>query len=610
MALLGALTFPMGSWADDTASTPTSRFSRYSITYSLHEDGAAVEQRESAMVLLKPPAVSMAKKMTVSYDPRQQKAEVVEAYTRKPDGRRIDVTLDKVAADAASTEHHAVLTVPYTEAALGDTVVLNYRLTAKAAMFPGHFSVFGVLPTDQVHDDVRVRLEAPVSLWTQHQVRGMREVQHVEKDGRKVIEWAWENKQPVTRPSPSDSTILDPQKEPGYAFSTFKTYADIARAYGQKSRLEPTQRVRKLAELIVQDQKARTPAQTAGALSQWVAVNIANTGQCLTSGAVVPQDLDAILESRSGDCKDHAALLQALLSAQGIDSTQALLNSAGTYQLPTVPTVSMLNHVINYIPSQKVFVDSTSEITPFGMLPLPDEDKPVFLVDGHQDGLKTPKTPVGFNQQTMKTEVTIRPDGSIKGTVNVVLKGVFAVSGRTRLRNLTEEQQLALVKGFFEPGGMEASGKMVKDDATKAKDTYGFRTNFEVKRWLPLPGAGSFTITPLFYSESPVADYLAAATQDIDPSVETSCTSGRSVEEYRYKLPPRMKIVSLPKNVKLDSPTLSYSATYQLKNQVLTVKRVFDDRTVGNVCTPAQVQAYKEFAAQAVPDSTAQVVFK
>jgi hypothetical protein len=62
--------------------------------------------------------------------------------------------------------------------------------------------------------------------------------------------------------------------------------------------------------------------------------------------------------------------------------------------------------------------------------------------------------------------------------------------------------------------------------------------------------------------------------------------------------------------VKLDSPTLSYSATYQLKGRVLSVKRVFDDRTVGNVCSPAAARAYQQFAAKAVPDATALVVFR
>jgi hypothetical protein len=107
-----------------------------------------------------------------------------------------------------------------------------------------------------------------------------------------------------------------------------------------------------------------------------------------------------------------------------------------------------------------------------------------------------------------------------------------------------------------------------------------------------------------------VADYLSAATQPVDDTAETSCASGHSVEEYRYQLPPNLRIVSLPKNVTLNKAPLSYRATYQLKGRVLTVRREFDDRTVGNVCSAAKAKAYKQFAEQAVPDATAQVVFK
>jgi len=107
-----------------------------------------------------------------------------------------------------------------------------------------------------------------------------------------------------------------------------------------------------------------------------------------------------------------------------------------------------------------------------------------------------------------------------------------------------------------------------------------------------------------------VAEYLAAATQDATGALAPACPPGPPEDTHRYELPARMKIVSLPKNVQLDDGNLSYSATYQLKGRVLTVKRVFDDRTPGNVCSPAMAQTYRQFAAKAVADATAPVVFK
>lgn len=65
----------------------------------------------------------------------------------------------------------------------------------------------------------------------------------------------------------------------------------------------------------------------ARALYDWVATHITYAGNCIGIGAVVPRDLPFVLDNRMGDCKDHATLLQALLAARGIKSTQALVNA-------------------------------------------------------------------------------------------------------------------------------------------------------------------------------------------------------------------------------------------------------------------------------------------
>ena len=34
-------------------------------------------------------------------------------------------------------------------------------------------------------------------------------------------------------------------------------------------------------------------------------------------GAVVPRDMDVVLDAKMGDCKDHATVMQALLASHG-----------------------------------------------------------------------------------------------------------------------------------------------------------------------------------------------------------------------------------------------------------------------------------------------------
>ena len=95
-----------------------------------------------------------------------------------------------------------------------------------------------------------------------------------------------------------------------------------------------------------------------------------------------------------------------------------------------------------------------------------------------------------------------------------------------------------------------------------------------------------------------------------EESVDTVCWSGTSVEEYTYRFPRNLKIVSVPDDMKIANDFLSYRATYRLKGNTLTVKRSIDDRTPGNICTPAMASAYKKFAIQAARNVKAQVIYK
>ncbi|MGO4779545.1 transglutaminase family protein, partial [Lysobacter sp. 2RAB21] len=135
---------------------------------------------------------------------------------------------------------------------------------------------------------------------------------------------------------------------PGYAFSTFRSYGQIAAAYGERAlpKAAPTPRVRKLADEIAAGKKDQR--EVAKALYEWVSTNIQYAGNCIGLGAVVPRDQEFVLDNRIGDCKDHATLLQALLAAKNVPATQALINAGNVYQLPDIPVASSVNHVLNY----------------------------------------------------------------------------------------------------------------------------------------------------------------------------------------------------------------------------------------------------------------------
>ncbi len=592
---------------------------RYGHSYTsfvVQQDGTAVETREWSVTILKETAVEWAKQATVSYSTSAQKAEVIEAYTKKADGRRLDVSKDNYqiqinrgrGKDSPVYSDTTTLTVVFPDVAVGDTVVLSYRLVQTEPLFPGHFSVAQTFHKETAYDDVRVRFDYPAALWVQYGASGMTEKAKSEKGGRKLIEWTYANPRPV-KSERRNYSVYNPEKETGYAFSTFKNYAEIATAYGARAapKAAVTERIQKLADEIV---KGKTDARDqARALYEWVATNITYAGNCVGIGAVVPRDLSFVLDNKMGDCKDHATLLQALLAARGIKSTQALVNAGSVYRLPKIPVVSTVNHVISYLPGLDLYLDSTSDSTPFGMLPFQCQDKPVLLMEGYREGAKTPVPPVGTNRQGMKSVMKIAPDGSATGTVEVIQKGENAIQMRAWARKMTKEWEDDLIKEVFRAQGMIGSGKFEKEDPTALIDTYRYKVDLSAEKYIKLPGAGAFYIYPPPGTASSIHEFLKDSMEP-EKEADVVCSSRTATEEFVIELPVGMKVLSVPEDLKVANDFLTYEASYKLNGNVLTVKRSLDDRTRGNVCPPQVFVEYKKFGDQVMDNLKSPVLYK
>lgn len=611
LLILSGNAFAQGEESPDL----TTRVEHYYATYYVNEDASYVHTYGWAEKVLKDGAIENVKKASIAYSASLQRAEVLEAYTRKADGRRLDSPKSNFQVevnsgrgkDAPIFSDITTLTVVFPDVAVGDTVVFSCKVITIEPMFPKHFSVEEVFPKIYAYDDVRIRVDMPASLWGQYGARQFNETV-TEKGGRKIIEWTYSNKDPIKNDRRNYS-VYDTEQEPGFAVSTFRTYAEIAEAYGVRahSKALVTGRIQKLADEITKDKK--TKRDQAKGLYDWVATNITYAGNCIGMGAVVPHDIPFVLDNKMGDCKDHATLLQALLIAKDIPNTQALLNAGRSYRLPGIPVVSTVNHVINYIPDLDLYADSTASATPFGMLPFQDADKPVLLVDGYKDGIKTPILPLGANQQKMKTIVNINPDGSITADVEVAMKGMFAVGSRFRFRHMAKEQEDKLVQDVLKSIGYIGTGSFEKEDPTALMDTYQYKAKFEMREFVRRPGAGAFAINPLFFSEAPINRFLIEVLEP-EETVDVFCTSGSTVEEYVYHFPKGMIILSSPENMSLDNGLLSYRATYRVKDDTLTVERILEDKTHGNVCSPAVISAYNKLASKALQNVKEQVIYK
>ncbi len=354
------------------------RFKEYKVRYELRDDASYQAHYSWDMQVLNQRGVEQARQYSIRHSASVETSKVNGAYTIKPDGRRVEVpsgnyqmTANTGVKGKPAFSDYVSTTVIFPELNVGDTVHLSYTVDLKEAIFPGMFSTSQVYSRWNEYDNAQITIDAPAAMWVQYEARDMAQ-KVTEANGRRVVEWTISNPK-AAKTERQDWSVYDPDKEPGFSYSTFRTYAEIAEAYGVRARPKavPTARARAIAQEAVKGKES--VRDKVRALYDWVTTNIAYAGNCIGVGAVVPRDQDFVIDNKMGDCKDHATLLQALLSTQGIESTQVLVNAGSQFKLRKIPVSSDVNHVFTYVPALDLYMDSTSGSTPLFSAPLNDK---------------------------------------------------------------------------------------------------------------------------------------------------------------------------------------------------------------------------------------------
>jgi len=538
--------------------------------------------------------------------------EVLSAYTLKKDGRKIDVPKTNFQdqtnvgkGDAAPMfSDIRTKTVAYPDVAVGDTVVLSYKLTQKEATFPGNFSMLQTFSKFQVYDEVQVSVSAPASLGLRVYSRGVEGGEAPSSDGHRNWAWSYKNQQVATPERGSVSTL---DYGPLIVATTFKDYGALAAAYNAraKTKAAQTDRIKKLANDLTQN--AHTPREQAKALYDWVSQNIKFAGNCVGHGSVVPHEADVVLANKMGDCKDPTTLLQALLATKGIASTPTLINAENAYTLPEAPCIEAFNHVISYIPSMDLYADSTSPYTPFGSLPTGDTGKPVVQTIDFTGIKHTPLVKWDDNRSGSTTVVNIHADGSADGETEIYMNGDQAEVYRYEMTYLQPNMEDSMVRRALTANGFTGTGTLDLGDLKEINDTYSFRIKYQISDAMNLPGPGAMFLKSPFDGNNIFVEFMGTADEP-DPTVDFSCTGAK--QQLTVHLPKDVKVRAVPKNSEVKGKYETYKATYQLNGSTLTLTREIEDRTQGPVCAPAVAAEYKKFAPGVRKDLRAQLLYQ
>lgn len=580
--------------------------------YRVNPDATYSVVSELSYRLLTEAALVANGKAAISYRSGLEEVEVLDAYTLKPDGRRIAVGEAGVQLQegelatgyeiSQADQRKLMITFPQLE--VGDAAVYRYRLTGKATIFPGQFFTSHVYSRNIGWDEVTLSIDVPAAMPLQAEAVRMDVLPVQEQEGRRIYRWRARNL-PVVHREPASVDLFP--VTPHLVASTFKGWEEFAAAYERLARpkVQVTQAIRQMADEITQS--ATKPRDQARLIYEWVAKNVRYVASWIGAEGWVPHTAELVLSNRYGDCKDHAVLLEALLAAKGIASTSVMINrDKSSYSLPSVAFPDF-NHVITYLPAFGLYLDSTTgSTTPFGTLPITEIGKPVIHTSGFNGVRRTPMNDPGEFTSTRTSRLTIFRDGAMQGELGIKATGPATIELRQMQQALGQRKEEDWVRDMLAGQILEGEGHIKFDDSRNGS-SMALRLNVSVRDYLAVSQSGTIPLAPLLVG--PLSfDSLRAVYTRAQRALPYWCPAWRLEDRYEIRLPRDFRL-TLPKGRVIEEGGYSYRSRYLLQRGILFVTRRLTIRRAAMACRPQEYAAAKAVVSRIEHDLRSQVIY-
>ena len=601
----------------------TAAFAQYKPAYSvvksnskyvINRDASYTQYLEEQTRVDTPQGVRMLGERKISYNSTLEDVEVLEAYTIQPDGTRIVVPLDKIRTQDDVEEDGAIYSdskskvIIYPKLEVGSQVYYRAKSVQHTPQFPGHFFMWEHYSPHLRYESVNVELTHDIGIEVGVSTKGMQGGKLEVSSLPNTVSYKFTFSQDKAHPGEESRADLT-DFAPNFSASTFKTYADVGTAYQvrAKDKAKVTPAIQTLANELIQKANAQTTLEKVKVLHHWVAQNIRYLGIYVGAGGYVPHDAQSILDNRYGDCKDHVVILEALLAAVGIDSSPALINSSAAYLLPQLPTPGIFDHVITYVPSLKVFLDSTSRFAPLGTLPNGDLDKPVVIAATGALS-RTPPTHPSKDRTEARIQMKLTRDGSIVGNSQAKMFGVFEVASRHSQFNYQNKNQADIVNRLLSRFQETGWGEIGKTEPTNYDKPWQVDSTFELDPVVNVPGPSAMAI-PVGLAPGRIKNF-ADVVLPKERRFPTACNSTKHEEWIDLTFPKDMKITRVPKDVSFAKGSLRYQSTYELKGQMLKIKRTYQAAYKDRICGEEADNLFSAFTQVLRRDLRQQVFFE
>ena len=346
------------------------------------------------------------------------------------------------------------------------------------------------------------------------------------------------------------------ERAPVAVLGTVDTWDHLGALYARllEDASHPDADIRAEVRKLLADRPSRREAVRR--IYEWVLENTRYVALELGIHAVKPYDVKAVFRRRHGDCKDKAALMVTMLRLAGIDAHVALLRSRDRGDFAAqVPTFAAFDHAIVRVEDPDLWLDGTVLHYGLGELPGGDRGALALVVDENPPGGRLVTTPAPRPDDSVsRWEEDLLPerDGAAQVRVSLVARGEAAARERSFFR--LADRPRAVLASRLRRRWPDVTLLDARIGPTRLRDA-------EVSWWASLRDEG------LGRREQDGTVSFPLALHVPRPQVQPP-SPGREVPvrlplpwhvttDARWKLPPGVELVDLPRPVRLSSPWVS-----------------------------------------------------
>jgi tetratricopeptide (TPR) repeat protein len=573
-------------------------------------DGTWTRDTEAVVRMQSEAGVQRFGLLVFGYGSSNDTMEIHFVRVRKADGTIVSTPAENIQDLASDISRQAPMYSDYREKhvavkglGVGDTLEFAVRVTESKPIIPDQFWAEYTFTKSDITLDEEVEISVPKDRKINLKSPELKP-EISETNGRRWYLWKTAYLQ-----RPAEETPVKSAKDaamPSIQVSSFRNWNEVARWWGalEEQQVQPSPEISaKAAELT---KKANTDAEKLRVIYNYVATHFRYISLSFGIGRYQPHPAEEVLRNEYGDCKDKSTLLEALLRASGINVYPALINSTRKLD-PDVPSPAQFDHVITVAPQGRgvelVWLDTTTEVSPFGFLLINLRDKQTLVVAENKPTtpattelinrwrespiVRTPANPpfkssVAFEIDAKlddKSTLTGKVQRSTRGDLEVVLRSAFRQTPQTQWKDLV--QQISYSSGF---GGSVSDVTVSAPEETQ--NPFHFSYNYKREEYPDWANKRISVPSPLQGIPLPAEDKSTSADPiEFGGPLEISCAA-------RVEVPPGYT-AELRGPADINSDFAEFHARYGFGNDIFTVnyQLVFKAREIPG----SRMPEYREF---------------